>query len=152
MRVILLKDVEKIGKKFEVKEVKDGYARNFLIPQGLAKQATEEVLKWLEVQKEIEEKKAEGDLKKIQELASAVATQEIIIPVKIGDQDQLFESINSQKLSEKLKEAGFDIKKSQIELSDPIKELGEFPIKIKFEHNLEAEITVIVTKEEEKES
>lgn len=152
MRVILLKDVEKIGKKFEVKEVKDGYARNFLIPQGLAKQATEEVLKWLEVQKEIEEKKAEGDLKKIQELASAVATQEIIIPVKIGDQDQLFESINSQKISEKLKEAGFDIKKSQIELSDPIKELGEFPIKIKFEHNLEAEITVIVTKEEEKES
>lgn len=151
MRVILLKDVEKIGKKFEVKEVKDGFARNFLIPQGLAKLATEEAIKWLETQKEIETKKAEEDLKKSQELASAVATQEIIIPVKIGDQDQLFESINSQKLSEKLKEAGFDIKKSQIELPDPIKELGEFPVKIKFEHNLEAEIRVIVTKEEKAE-
>jgi large subunit ribosomal protein L9 len=151
MRVILLKDVEKIGKKFEVKEVKDGYARNFLIPQGLAKLATEEAIKWLETQKEIEEKKAEEDLKKIQEIASAIDDQEIIIQVKIGDQDQLFESINSQKLSEKLKEAGFNVKKSQIELSEPIKELGEFPVKIKFEHNLEAEIKVIVTKEEKAE-
>ena len=151
MRIILLKDVEKIGKKFEVKEVKDGYARNFLIPRGLAKLATEEAIKWLETQKEIEAKKAEEDLKKIQELASAVATQEIIIQAKVGDQDQLFESINSQKLSEKLKEAGFNIKKSQIELPDPIKELGEFPVKIKFEHNLEAEIRVIVTREEKAE-
>ena len=151
MQVILLKDVEKIGKKFEVKEIKDGYARNFLIPQGLAKQATEEAIKWLETQKEIEEKKAEEDLKKIQEIASAIDDQEIIIQVKIGDQDQLFESINSQKLSEKLKEAGFNIKKSQIELPEPIKELGEFPVKIKFEHNLEAEIRVIVTKEEKAE-
>ncbi len=148
MRVILLKDVEKIGKKFEVKEVKDGYARNFLIPKGLAKLATEEAIKWLETQKEIEGKKAEEDLKKSQEIASAIDDQEIIIQVKIGDQDQLFESINSQKLSEKLKEAGFNVKKSQIELPEPIKELGEFPVKIKFEHNLEAEIKVIVTKEE----
>ncbi len=151
MRVILLKDVEKVGKKFEVKEVKDGYARNFLIPQGSAKPATEEAIKWLETQKEIEEKKAEEDLKKIQEIASAIDDQEVIIQVKIGEQDQLFESINSQKLSEKLKEAGFNVKKSQIELPDPIKELGEFPVKIKFEHNLEAEIKVIVTEEEKAE-
>jgi large subunit ribosomal protein L9 len=151
MRVILLKDVEKLGKKFEVKEVKNGYARNFLIPQGLAKPATEEALKWLETQKEIEEKKAEEDLKKIQEIASAIDDQELIIPVKLGEKDQLFESITAQKISEKLKELGFDVKKSQIELSEPIKELGEHPVKIKFEHNLEAEIRVIITKEEEKE-
>jgi large subunit ribosomal protein L9 len=149
MRVILLKNVEKVGKKFEVKEVKDGFARNFLIPQGLAKPATEEALKWLETQKEIEELKAEEDLKKIQEIASAIDDQEVIIPVKVGEEDQLFESITAQKISEKLKEAGFEIKKTQIELPQPIKELGEFPIKVKFEHNLEAEIRVIVTKEEE---
>lgn len=151
MRVILLKDVEKVGKKFEVKEVKDGFARNFLIPQGLVKLATKEALIWLETQKEIEEKKAEEGLKKIQEIASAVDDQEIIIPVKLGEQDQLFESITIQKISEKLKEAGFNIKKTQIDLPEPIQELGEFPVKIKFEHNLEAEIRVIVTKEEEKE-
>jgi len=147
MRVILLEDVENLGKKYEVKEVKNGYARNFLIPKGLAKLATEEALKWLETQKEIEAKKAEEELKKIQEKATAIDGQEIIIPVKIGEDGQLFESITSQKIAEKLKELGFDVKKTQIDLVEPIKELGEFPIKIKFEHNLEAEIKVIIIEE-----
>ena len=147
MRVILLQDIENLGKKYEVKEVNDGYARNFLIPKGLAKIATEEALKWLETQKEIEAKKAEEELKKIQEKATVIDGQEIIIPVKIGQDQQLFESITSQKISEKLKELGFDIKKSQIDLVEPIKELGEFPVKIKFEHNLEAEVRVIIIEE-----
>jgi large subunit ribosomal protein L9 len=150
MKVILLGDVEKIGKKFEVKEVKDGYAQNFLIPKGLAKPATKEALIWLETQKGIEEKKAEKSLKGIQEIASSIDDQEVVIQVKVGDQDQIFESIGAQKISDKLKEAGFDIKKDQIELAEPIKELGEFPVKVKFDHNLEAEIRIIVSKEEEK--
>jgi large subunit ribosomal protein L9 len=149
MQVIFLKDVEKVGKKFEVKEVKDGYARNFLLPQGLAKPATKEALEWLEVQKEIQEKKAEGDLKKAQELASSLDDLEVVISVKTGDADQLFESVTAQKISEKLKEMGFDIKKSQIGLEEPIKEIGEFPIKIKLEHNLEVEIRVEVIKSEQ---
>lgn len=149
MKVIFLKDVEKEGKKFEIKEVKDGYARNFLIPKGLAKPATKTALIWLEVQKEIEARKAEEDLTKIQERAAAIDNREVIIPVKVGDEEQLFESIAAQKISEKLKEMGFDIKKNQIMLSEPIKELGEFPIKIKFEHNLESEIRIIVVKAEE---
>jgi large subunit ribosomal protein L9 len=149
MLVILLKDVDKVGKKFEVKEVKDGYARNFLIPQGLVKQATKEAITWLETQKETEEKKAEESLKKIQDVASAIDDQEVVIQVQVGEEDQLFESVTSQKISDKLKELGFDIKKSQIELSQPIKETGEFPVKIKLEHNLEAEIRVIVSKAEE---
>jgi len=147
MRVILLRDVENLGKKYDIKKVKDGYARNFLIPQGLAKPITEEVLIWLETKKEIEAKKAEEELKKIQEKATAIDGQELIIPVKMGEEGQLFESITSQKISEKLKELGFEIKKNQIDLPESIKELGEFPIKIKFEHNLEAEIKVIVIEE-----
>lgn len=147
MRVILLQDIENLGKKYDIKEVADGYARNFLFPKSLAKEATKEVLKWLEAQKGIETKKAEEDLKKIQEFASAIDDQEVIISVKIGEEGQLFESVTSQKISEKLKELGFDIKKSQIDLIEPIKELGEFPAKIKFEHNLEAEIRVIITEE-----
>ncbi len=147
MKVILLQDIEKLGKKYGVKEVATGYARNFLIPKGLAKKATKEVLKWLETQKEIEAKKAEQELKKNQDLASAIDGQEVVIPVKIGQDEQFFESITPQKISEKLKEMGFEIKKSQIELEKPIKELGEFPIKIKFKHNLEAEIRVIVVEE-----
>ena len=149
MRVILLQDIENLGKKYDVKEVADGYARNFLIPKGLAKPATEENLKWLETKKEAEAKKAEEELKMVQERATAIDGQEVIIPVKIGEDQQLFESITSQKISERLKELGFDIRKTQIDLLEPIKELGEFPVKIKFEHNLEAEIRVIIIREEQ---
>jgi len=147
MRVILLQDVEKLGKKHEMKEVKSGYARNFLIARGLAKLATKEALKWLDLQKEIETKKAEEGLKETQGIASAIEGQEIIIPVKTGEEGQLFESITAQRISEKLKELGFDVKKGQINLAEPIKALGEFPIRIKFEHNLEVEIKIIVTEE-----
>lgn len=147
MKIILLQDVENLGKKYEIKHVADGYARNFLIPKNLVKIATEENLKWLEVQKEIEGKLAEEELKKVQGIASAIDGQEVAIPVKVGPEGQLFESISIQKISEKLKEIGFDIKKDQINLTEPIKDLGEFPVKIKFEHNLEAEIRVIITGE-----
>ena len=150
MRVILLQDIDKVGKKYEVKEVANGYARNFLIPNGMVKLATKQALIWLETQKEIEKKRIEKELKKNQELATAIDKQEVVFAVKVGEEEQLFESITAQKISGKLKELGFEIKKSQIEISEPIKELGEFPIKIKFEHNLEAEIRVIVTKEEER--
>ena len=150
MRVILSQDVDNLGKKYEIKEVKDGYARNFLIPKGLAKPATKEALKWLGTQKEVEAQKAEEELKRIQGVAGAIDGQEVIIPVKIGEEGQLFESITSQKIYEKLKELGFEIKKTQFDLKEPINERGEFPIKIKFEHNLEAEIKVIITKEAEK--
>ncbi|MDD5145308.1 MAG: 50S ribosomal protein L9 [Candidatus Pacebacteria bacterium] len=150
MKVIFLKDVEKLGKKYEVKEIKNGYARNFLIPKGLAKPATTELLAWAQTQKEILEKESEEELKKIQDIASAIDGQEVVVPVKVGEEEQLFESVNPQKICEKLKEMGFEVKKSQIELKEPIKELGEYPVKIKFEHNLESEITVIVTKGEEK--
>ncbi len=144
MRVILLQDIDKLGKKYEVKNVSDGHARNFLIPKGLAKPATEESLKWLETQKEILAKKAEEDLKTVQERASNIDGLEVVIPVKIGDEGQLYESVTCQKISEKLKELGFEIKKSQIILEDPLKETGEFPVKVRFEHNLESEIKVIV--------
>lgn len=147
MKVILLQDIEKLGKQYEIKEVADGHARNFLIPKGLVKQATKEALEWLEVQKEITKKKAEEELKTVQEIASKIDGLEVIIPIKIGEDGQLFEKITSQKISEKLKEIGFEIAKNRIELEEPIKEIGEFPVKIKFSHNLEAEINVIVTEE-----
>jgi len=152
VKVILFQSVDKLGGKNEIKEVKDGFARNFLIPKGLAKPATKKNLEWLETQKETEVKKAEEELKEIQEKAEAVDGQEIIILVKIGENDQLFESITPQKISEKLKELGYDVKKNQILLQEPIKEMGEFPIKISFQHNLEAEIKIIVTSEESSQS
>jgi large subunit ribosomal protein L9 len=150
MKVVLLKDVENVGKRYDIKEVKNGYGRNFLVQKGLAKTATKELIAWSELQKSMEEKKSEEDLKKIQEKATNMDGQEVLVLVKVGDENQLFESINAQKIAEKLKEMGFEVKKNQIILDSPIKELGEYSVKIKFEHNLETEITVIVTAKEEK--
>lgn len=147
MKVILLQDIEDLGKKYEVKEVKDGHARNFLLPQKLAKAATKEALKWLAGQKEIIEKEAEEDLKKAQEIATKLDGLELNIAVKVGEEGQLFESINAQKISEKLKEQGIEVKKSQVKLENPIKELGEFSINLNLDHNLEAEIKVIISAE-----
>lgn len=147
MKVVLLQDIEKLGKKFEVKEVKDGYARNFLLPKGLVKIATEEVLEWANLQKETVEYKAEENLKEIQEVASKMEGLEVVIPTKVGEKSELYEKITPQKISDKLKEMGFKIKKDQILLENPLEEIGEFPIKIKFEHNLETEITVIIVEE-----
>lgn len=150
MKVILLQDIESLGKKYEIKEAKDGYARNFLLPQKLVRAATKDALKWLQDQKELIEKEAEEDLKKAQVLASNLDGLELTIPVKIGEEGQLFESINSQKIADKLKEMGFEIKKSHIMLREPIKELGEFPVNINLNHNLEAEIKLIIVEEKEK--
>lgn len=147
MRVILLGDVENVGKKFDVKEVADGHARNLLFPKGLAKQATKEALKWLEVQKEIVTQKAEEELKSVQDSASGLDDLEVTLLMRVGDEGQLFEAINAQKIAERLKELGFDVKKNQVKLEEPIKELGEFPVKISFDHNLEAQIKLIVAEE-----
>lgn len=147
MKVIFLQDVENVGKKYEVKEVADGYARNYLFSNNLAKEATDEALSWLQARKEILEVKAEKSLKKIQEIASRMDDLEVMISVKVGDEGQLFESVGAQRVVEQLKSMGFSIKKSQIDIPEPIKEIGEFPAKVKFEHNLEAEIRVIITEE-----
>ena len=149
MKVILLEDVQTLGKKYEVREVKNGYARNFLISRGLAKTATRQALKWLENKKEAIEKEIEEDLKKEQAVASTLDGLELNIPVKVGKEGQLFESISSQKIADKLKEMGYDVKKSKIILEEPIKTLGEFPIKISLEHNLEVEVRIIVVEEKE---
>ena len=144
MKVILIEDVDGVGKKYAVKEVKDGYARNFLLAQNLAKQATKENLAWLANQQATMEKEIEEDLQKVQKLASEIDGIEVPMNMKVGPEGQLFESINAQKIAEKLKSMGYEVKKSQINVKEPIKELGEFPVKISLDHNLEAEVMVIV--------
>lgn len=147
MKVILLQDIPKLGRKFEVKEVADGHAANRLIPEGLVKPATKEALEWLEMQKELAQKAAEESLQTSQQLASQLDDMEVSLPVKVGEEGQLFEGVNAQKIAERLKELGYNVKKSQVKLEEPIRELGEFPVKISFEHNLEAEIRLIITEE-----
>jgi len=148
MKVILLQDVPKLGKKFEVKEVADGHAQNQLIPKGLVKLATKEALEWVEMQKELAGKVEEESLAKSQAMASQLDDMEVQLAVKVGDEGQLYEAVNAQKIADRLKEMGYSVKKSQIKLEDPLKELGEFPVKLSFEHNLEAEIRVIIAEQQ----
>jgi large subunit ribosomal protein L9 len=148
MKVVLLQDVKGIGKKFDIKEVADGHASNLLFPKKLAQKATPEALAWLAMQKEISTQKQEEELKDVQEVASKLDDLEVSLAVKVGDEGQLFESINAQKIADRLKEIGFAVKKTQVKLEEPIRELGEFPVKIVFDHNLEAEVRIIVTEEE----
>lgn len=148
MKVILLRDIENFGKKWEVKRVKRGYALNYLIPRGLVKIATPHAMKNIEQQKELEAKKAEGELKTTQGQASLIDGLEIVIPLKVGEEGEVYGSVTNQIITDKLHELGFkNIKKTQVRLDTPIRELGEFPIVIRFEHNLETEIKVIVSKE-----
>ena len=144
MKVILLQDVENLGKKDDIKRVADGYARNFLMPRNLVKLATKKALKELEKLKKLTTQKSEEELKIIQGITSKIDRQEIEIPVKIKKTGEIYGSITPTKISEVLKKSGFDIKKKQIKLKETIKKLGEYPITITFDHGLEAEVKIIV--------
>ena len=150
MKVILLKDVPNTGKKNEVKEVSSGFARNFLIAKGLAILADDDSLKKLEMKKEVEAERAADELKETEAVVSKIDGQEVEIEVKVGSEGQLFQAISKQKISERLKEMGFNVNKDDVLLETPIKEIGELPIKLKFAHNLEAEIRIIIKGSEEK--
>ncbi len=155
MKVILFQDIENLGKKGDVKDVANGYARNFLLPKNLVKLATKTALAELEKQKELDAQKAEEELNLVQGIVSEIDGQEIEIPVKVKEGEEIFGSITPFKISQALKKKGFDIKKTQINCKEPIKKLGEHPVVINFDHGLEAEIKVIITeekKEEKKES
>ena len=147
MKVIFLQDVENVGKKNDIKNVADGYARNFLFPQKLAKLASKEVVEELEKKKKEEEKKAEENLKIAQEIVKKIDGQEFEIKEKVDEQGNLYGSVNEMKIKEALKGKGYKIKKTQIKIPQPIKEVGEHPITILFDHNLEAEIKILVTEQ-----
>lgn len=147
MKVILLQNIENLGKRGDIKKVANGYARNFLFPKNLAKLATKQAIQELEKQKELEAKKAEEELKAVQEIVSKIDGLEIDVPSKVDEEGKLYGSINEVEITKILKDKGFDIKKNQIKIPQPIKEIGEYSIIILFDHNLEAEVKIIVIEE-----
>src|SRR3989338_7166290 len=150
MKIILLEDINNLGKKHEIKLVADGYARNFLFPKKMAVLANQSNFKKTEEQKKIDAEKAEEELKISQDLAGQLDGLEIEIPAKIKEDGKLFGSVTASQIASELKTRGFEIKKEQIRLNEPIKETGEREVAIEFPHNLEAAIKVIVTEEQGK--
>jgi large subunit ribosomal protein L9 len=144
MKIILLQDVPNIGNKYDIKNVSDGYARNFLIPKCLAKQADNASVKNLDAMREAENRRQEQELKVFQDLAKKVDGQEIEISMKTGEGGTLYGSISGTKIAGALKDKGFNIDKDQIIMEKPIKGIGEFDVIIRFTHNLEAKIKLIV--------
>jgi large subunit ribosomal protein L9 len=147
MKVILTQDVPKVGKKNEIKEVADGYARNFLLPRGLAKAANDSALKQLEAEQAQALIEAETDLAKTQEAVAALDGNEFEIAAKMGDEGKLYGSITAAKIARALQEKGVEVKKNQIKLAAPIKETGEHDVTLEFPHGLEAKIKLIVIEE-----
>ncbi len=143
MKIVLLQDVKNIGRAGDVKDVSDGYARNFLLPQKMAEPATEEALKKVE---ELKTKKAEAeqaDLEKTEALAEQMEGREIVIRAKEKD-GRLFGSITAKAVAKELKKRNLPIDDKLIVLPEAIRETGEFDVKIELPHGIEATVRVIV--------
>lgn len=149
MKVIILKETEGLGKVGDVKETADGYARNFLIPKGIAKPATEGAEKEIEILKEAQTKKSEEELKTAEGIAENLEGLSLEISAKADENGKLFGAISREDIAKVLKEKGFKVEKSKISIAEPIKEIGEHEAIVSFDHGLEARVEIIVVEEEQ---
>ncbi|MCH8014611.1 MAG: 50S ribosomal protein L9 [Candidatus Dadabacteria bacterium] len=144
MRVILTTDVESVGRMGEIKEVKNGLARNYLIPKKLAIRATPGNIKVWEQKSNIIMKREEGLKVEAQGYASKIDGVSVSIAVKVGEGDKIFGSVTSQNISAALKEVGFEVSRKDIKLESPIKVLGTHDVSVKLYQDVEANISVTV--------
>ena len=149
MKVILKQNVPSLGKAGDLVKVNDGYARNLLIPKGLAIEANERNIKTFEHEKKNILQKAEKEQKAAQDQAAALSAVTITIARKVGDQDKIFGSITSKDIESALQEKGFNIDKKMIVHDEQIKSLGEFKVKIKLHSGIEAELKLNVVGEKQ---
>jgi large subunit ribosomal protein L9 len=147
MKVILKQNIPSLGKTGDLIKVHDGYARNLLIPKGLAIEANEKNIKSFEHEKKNIMKKAEKEEKMAQDQAAKLADVTITVARKVGDQDKIFGSVTSKDIELALKEKGFNIDKKMIVHDEQIKSLGEFKVKVKIHSGVEAEIKLNVVGE-----
>lgn len=147
MKVILIEDVDRIGKKGDVRNVSNGYGRNFLIPRKLAIVANEGNLKQVEQLKKrekVREAKEETDALQMKEQLEQLS---LTIAMKAGEGDVLFGSVTSSDIASALEKEGYTVDKRKIELEEPIKRLGMFEISVKLFRNVSATVKVFVEKE-----
>jgi len=146
MKVIFLQDVKGQGKKGEIKEVSDGYARNFLIPKGLAVEATKTRMKEIQEQQEKQRKTQEKEKAEAVKIQQNLNGQSVTIKARTGGGDKLFGAVTAKEIAEAIeKQFKVNIDRKKIELTEPIKHLGEYSIKIKIYPSVQAEMQVIVT-------
>lgn len=144
MKIVLIKPIPKIGSAGDVKSVSDGYARNFLIPRGLAVPATEENLKRQAGLKTLAEKEAAREREAFIAAAEKLKALELRFTLKVGLKGRSFGSVTMQDLVDELKKHGTVLEREWIELEQGIKTTGEHQVKIKFPHGIHGELKVIV--------
>jgi len=147
MKVILKQNVETLGKAGDLVKVADGYARNFLIPKDLASEANERNIKAFEHEKKRILLQAEKIQKLAEEKAARLGAVSCRISRRVGEQEKLFGSVGAKDIEEALAAQGIEVDKKSVLLDEPIKTLGEFPVRIKLSAGLTAEIKVVVTAE-----
>lgn len=146
MEIILRKDVDRLGKMGDQVKVKDGYARNFLIPRGLAFQVTSSCLAMIAEEQKLTQAQERRVLKNASDLKEAIEKTSLTVKVLVGQEDKIFGSVTSQVIAELLAEKGIEIDRRKIQLDDPIKALGVYDVPIKLHTDVEAKVKVWVVK------
>ena len=146
MKVILKNDVPKIGRKGELLEVKEGYARNYLIPNGLAMEATGGTMKQFEEEKKSNDRRKAKEKEEAQALAARLKAVALSLKHKAGEEGRLFGSITSAEIAEALKAKGFEIDKKKIVLDEPIRLVGSYDVRVKLHPEVSASVPVEVSK------
>lgn len=144
MKVILKKDVKKLGSKGDIVNVSDGYARNFLIPKGLVKEATKGNLNQLKHKEKVQQRKEEEKHSEAKELANKLEKEKFVISVKAGENGRLFGSVTTKDIADAVKKAGYKIDKRKLDLDEHIKSLGVHNVKVKLYQNVEANLKIQV--------
>jgi large subunit ribosomal protein L9 len=147
MKVILLQDVRGTGKAGDLANVSDGYARNMLIPRGLAVEATPQNIKQLEKKKEAQKKQFEEDKAAALELKKKLEEVTVEVRTKAGKDGKVFGSVTSKDIADALKEMGFDIDKKKIQLDSPIKATGTTDVNVKLFTEIAGKVKVNVISE-----
>ncbi len=147
MKVILRKNYDQLGKIGDLVDVKDGFARNFLLPRQIAYIATQGNIRALEEEKQQIVKKEAKELEAAKLLAVDLEKISITIPVKVGEEDKIFGSVTSQMIADALKEKKYDIDKRKIDLDEPLKALGIYSINIKLHPDVIAVVKTWVVRE-----
>ena len=146
MKVILVQDVEKIGKAGQVLTVADGFARNYLIPHKKAREATPGNMKVLDV---LKKKEAAGEAKKVEAaraLANRIGNLSITISVQAGEEEKLFGSVTADAVADALMEEGIEIDKKDVILDEPIKKLGVYQVAVKVHPEVKASVRIWIVK------
>ncbi len=148
MKVLLIKDVKSLGKKGEIKEVKDGYGKNFLIGKGFALHATNEVMKKYEAEQKRKAKQDASELARLKDIEKKLADLKLVIKRKLGANGSLFGAVTKDEIANELAtEFNIEIDKKTIEIDKAIKMTGDFDISIKLGHGIHAKLNVEIVGE-----